>query len=232
MTILVVDDHPEILLGIEARVRRVFPDADYHFVSKSRDALFIARSNFIDLLISDLEFKDDKENDGWKILAKILTHSPNTKAIAYTSHGSYNIMKESIESGFHSFLEKGCSLLEFEQTLRGVLENGSFESPSIIRLKKKRYSIVEKKFEISLENLMELSDREIETSILFSQTSNKELIAKSLSESGGTVKTITVETYLKRIMRKLSIHNRTDLSLFCIEFKDSLEKIRTSNSQV
>jgi DNA-binding NarL/FixJ family response regulator len=224
MNVLIVDDHEEIMAGIEKRVLHVFPDATCHFATKYRDANFIVRKKSIDLLLCDLEFKNDSENDGWHLLRKIRHVFPDIKAIAYTSHGSYNIMKKSMEAGYHSFLEKGCSLDDFKLTLRGVLKCGTFESPSIKRLKKNRYSIVEQKFKDTLQALYELSPRELQVALLASETTNSELIADSISTDENPVKSSSVETYIRRIMGKLTIHNRTDLVLFCAEFKTELQK--------
>lgn len=225
MNILVVDDHEEILEGIKSRILHFHPNAICHFATKSRDALFIARGNNIDLLLTDLEFKND-ENDGWHILGKILQVNPKIKSIAYTTHGSYNVMKESLDSGFNSFLEKGCSLNEFGEALQGVFDNGYFESESIRRIKKKRFAIIESRFRNSLELLKELSPREVQVAVLLSETLNINLISDSISTAKNSVKSSSIETYVKRIMTKLMIHNRTDLSLFCAEFKNELLKLK------
>lgn len=226
MKILIVDDHVEILSGIESRVKKVFPDALCYKTTNTKDALFFARKHIIDLLLCDLQFSQDAENDGWKLLAKIHVISPDTKAIAYTGHGSYNVMKESLESGFHSFLEKGCALDVFKETLINVIDDGQFDSQSITNLKQKRFQIVQHKFKDSIDLLSQLSERELDVAILLAETLNLTLIAESLSSESGPVKPSSVDTYIKRIMLKLSIENRRDLAMICTEFKDQLEKLR------
>lgn len=230
MNVLIIDDHEEIAEGVKTRVLNVFPEANCFFASKSRDAVFIVRSQSINLILCDLEFKNDPINDGWTILAKIHAINPKIKTIAYTSHSSYQVMKESIKFGFHSFLEKGCSLDDFATTLEGVMEFGDFESPTIARLKKKRYTIIDRKFHDSLESISELSQRELQVADLLSETLDVHSIAKAISVKEKMVKPTTVDTYIKRIMSKLSIHSRADLAMFCSEFREQLEKLRNLNS--
>ncbi len=225
MNVLIVDDHIEILEGIKNRVLRVFPDAKCFEVTSFKGALFMFRCHEITLMLSDLQFKNETEQDGWKLLSKALVICPNVKAIAYTGHGSYNVMNESLEIGFHSFLEKGCSFEEFKNTLENVCEKGKFESSTIQNLKRKRYAIISHKFRDSLDTMRQLTNRELEVALLLPQTINTGLIAQTISTENKTVQASSIETYIKRIMVKLSIDNRRDLALFCNEFKGELKKL-------
>ena len=44
------------------------------------------------------------------------------------------IMKKALNSGFLSFLDKGCSFKEFEETLVNVIENGVYKSKTMYKL--------------------------------------------------------------------------------------------------
>ncbi|MDX2360344.1 MAG: response regulator transcription factor [Crocinitomicaceae bacterium] len=225
MNILIVDDHPEITIGIKHRVMSVLPNCNCIVSNSYQDAVYQSRSIQINLLLGDLEFKNDSKKDGWQLLDQLKSSNPNLKSIAYTAHSSYQIMKRCIDSGFNSFLEKGCSLSEFEETLLGVLDNGDYSSSSMLRLKRKRHLFVTSKFNDSINSIANLSRRELEVCILLG-TSNevKDLPQLLVSYNNKSVSAPSVETYIKRVKEKLEIKKRADLILFCHELIDELKK--------
>lgn len=224
MNVLIVDDHEETIIGIKSRLDSLFSISSSYQASNPRSAIYLIQTKPLDLILCDLEFKHSPEKDGFYVFDKVRDIEKKIKVIAYTSHGSYPIMKECIDKGFDSFLEKGCSMEEFEQTIHGVMDKGYFVSPSMKRLLKKRHEIFETKFNQSLLKIKELSKNELQTVILTAETLDTTVISKNISMNGRSVKPATVDVYIKRVVKKLDLRNRVELSFFAAESQNELLK--------
>ena len=219
MNILIIDDHALVKEGIEGRIKKVKPRAKCYFTSTARLAISKIREISIDLIFCDLEFSGETEIDGFYIIKSVLEFEPRVKVIALTNYNSYRIMKKATASGFHSFLDKGCSFKEFSETLINVIANGAYESPTMKRLLKKRNEFLCTIFSESLYGISDLSPRERELTLLSAETTDRQLLAKKMN-----VKPYTIDTYFKYALSKLNLKHRQELSLFSLEFKDELLK--------
>lgn len=222
MNILIIDDHALVKKGIETRIKKVFPMAICHFVTNARLAIAKIHEVAIDLILCDLEFNNEPKIDGFFIIKNILDFEPKVKTIALTNYNSYRIMKKALASGFHSFLEKGCSYKEFSETLLYVVNNdSSYESPTMKRLMKKRNQFLGTIFSESLYGISDLSERERELTLLTSETTDRQILAKLMN-----VTPYTIDSYFKNILSKLNLKHRQELSLFSLEFKEDLLKYK------
>ena len=221
MNILIIDDHELVKEGIETRVKKVMPKAICHFAANGRMALSKIHDTPIDLIFCDLEFNNETSIDGFYIMKSILEFETRIKAIALTNYNSYRIMKKAIASGFHSFLEKGCSFNEFSDTLTNVIAKGSYTSATMKRLIKKRNSFLGTIFSESLYGISDLSQREKELTLLAAETRDRHKLAHLMN-----VTPYTIDTYFKNILSKLNLKHRQELSLFSLEFKEELLKFK------
>jgi len=221
MNILIIDDHELIKEGVEARIKEALPKATCYFATNARMAISKIHETDIDLILCDLEFSNEKELDGFYIMKSILEFEPRIKTIALTNYNSYRIMKKAIANGFHSFLEKGCSFEEFKETLKMVIKQGSFKSDTMKRLYKKRNQFLKTIFSESLYGISDLSQREQELTLLAAKTTDRQELAKLMK-----VSPYTIDTYFKDILSKLQLKHRQELSLFSIEFKEELLKVK------
>ncbi len=217
MNILIIDDHPFIKEGIEARVKKVMPKAHCFFAANSRIAISRIHEVSIDLIFCDLEFSNETNIDGFTIIESILEFEPRIKVIALTNYNSYRIMKKAIASGFHSFLDKGCSFKEFSETLLNVSTEGKYESPTMKRLLKKRSNFLNTIFSESLYGISDLSPRERQLTLLSAKTTDRQELAKEMN-----VTPYTIDTYFKNTLSKLNLKHRQELALFSLEFKNEL----------
>lgn len=222
MNILIIDDHQLVKEGIEARIKKVKSEAHCYFASNARLAISKIHEISIDLVFCDLEFSGETDTDGFYIIKNILKLKPKVKVIALTSYNSYRIMKKAIASGFHSFLDKGCSFEEFSETLLNVNANGNYESPTMKRLLKKRNQLLGTIFSESLYGVFDLSNRERELALLSAETTDRQELAKKMN-----VTPYTIDTYFKKILSKLNLKHRQELSLFSLEFEDELKKSKS-----
>lgn len=219
MNILIIDDHPIVKEGVEMRIKKVLPDAACYFASTPRMAIAKTRDVLIDIIFCDLEFDNDPTMDGFKIVKSIKKFEPNIKFIALTTYNSYKVMKKALDSGFHCFLEKGCSFNEFKNSLLNVIAFGTHTSDTMKKLKCKRRQFLETLFAESLHGVYGLSEREKELTLLTAKTTDRNILSKKMN-----ISPFTVDTYFKKILTKLNLKHRQELALFSLEFKDELMK--------
>ncbi|WP_299059163.1 response regulator transcription factor [uncultured Polaribacter sp.] len=221
MNVLIIDDHQILEEGITKRVKKVFPDAICCFADNVRTAIAKTQEIKVDLILCDLEFNNDSKNDGFFIIESILKFEPRIKAIAYTNYNSYRIMKKAIKSGFLSFLDKGCSIKEFEETLLNVVENGTYKSTTMHKLYKSRNQFTRSIFSDSIYGISDLSKKELELTLLSKDTTNRQELSKIMGNTP-----YTIDTYFKSITSKLKLNHRKDVAFFCAEFYDELIKAK------
>lgn len=220
MNILIIDDYEILRKGIEERVASVFNNANCFFVDNLRGIIPFLREQKIDLILCDLEFKNDIDNTGFLVAKKVLKVQSHIKIIAHTNYNSYRIMNKAIKSGFHSFLHKGATLNEFSNVLTNVLnKEGIYESKTMKRLRKKRKQFLLSFFADSLYGVSSLSKREIYLLLLTKETTNKKELAKIMN-----VLPSTIDTYYKRIIEKLALKDRKEITMFASEFYDEILK--------
>lgn len=219
MNVLIIDDHQLVKEGIEARIKKVKPETTCYFATNTRMAISKIHKVAIDLIFCDLEFNNETDIDGFYIINSILEFEPRVKVIALTNYNSYRIMKKAMASGFHSFLDKGCSFKEFSDTLINVSAKGVYKSTTMKRLLKKRNTFLNTIFSESLYGISDLSQRERELTLLSAETTDRQELAKKMN-----VKPYTIDTYFKNILSKLQLKHRQELSLFSLEFRDDIMK--------
>lgn len=221
MNVLIIDDHQILEEGIKKRVLKIFPNATCYFADNVRSAIAKTQEVKIDLILCDLEFNNDQKNDGFFIIKSILNFEPRTKAIAYTNYNSYRIMKKALKSGFLSFLDKGCSTKEFEETLLNVIEKGIYKSATMRKLYKSRNQFTRSIFSDSIYGISDLSAKELELTLLSKETTNRQELSKLMGNTP-----YTIDTYFKNITSKLKLNHRKDVAFFCTEFYDELIKAK------
>lgn len=223
MNVLIIDDHPVIEEGLKHRILKVLPDAKIYFADSLRNAISIINNKTIDLIFCDLEF-NDSNFDGFIICNKILEFNPKLKLIAHTNYNSYRIMKKTQETGFMSFLYKGCNYQDLFDTIHNVMNKGTYVSQSMKNLLQKRNSFLRNIFSDSLYGISDLSKRELELTLLTKKTTDKNVLANLMGNAPSTI-----DSYLQNIITKLNLKNRHDVALFSLEFHEELLKFKKEN---
>jgi DNA-binding NarL/FixJ family response regulator len=225
MNVLIIDDHQIVEDGLRKWFLKINPKTTCYFVDNVKSASTILQKYSIELILCDLDLKNDKKNDGFKFIEGIVSFEPNTKAIAYTGYDSYRIMKKALNSGFLSFLNKGCTFKDFEETITMVLESGKHESETMKELFKKRYEFTRSIFSDSINGVSDLSDKELELTVLTVETTDKNILGKKMG-----VKPSTIDSYFQKITEKLHLKHRQDVAFFSNEFEEELLKMKSSYS--
>lgn len=219
MNFLIIDDHNVIEEGTKKWLLKIYPNANCYFVDNLKRANAILHQYSINLIICDLDLKNDID-DGFKFVKNLLSFEPRTKAITYTGYESYRIMKKAKNAGFSSFLNKGCTFKEFEDTVLNVLQNGYYESKIMKELNTKRYEFTRSIFSDSINGINDLSEKELELTLLAQETIDKHILGKKMG-----IKPSTIDSHFLKITKKLSLKHRQDVAFFSKEFKNELLKV-------
>jgi len=222
--ILIIDDHQIVEQGVINLVKNCFDNVKCYFSNNIRNAISVLNQHHIDIIISDLEFVNSTDSDGFYLAKYLKDTGRMVKSIALTHHNSYRIMKKALKSGFNSYLNKSCSEEDFTNTLAQVYKSNAenvYYSESMKILLKKRHEFYSNIFTDSLLGLSNLSEREQELVRLCVQTTDKHKLAVLME-----IKHTTVDTHFKNILAKLQLKNRKELALFAAEFWDEIEKFK------
>jgi two-component system probable response regulator PhcQ len=118
LTVLLVDDEPEILDSL----RRTLRDETYRILTttSATDALGRIEQGDVDLLLTDL---DMPEMTGLELLSRVRALHPDVVRIVLTGHASIDSAIQAINDGeVHRYLTKPWSKGELRETIRQALD--------------------------------------------------------------------------------------------------------------
>ena len=202
VSILIADDHPIIRSGL----KNLFDDDGRFEVTAEADsgmnALNGVEMHKPDIVIMDISMPG---MDGIETTRRIRREFPETKVIILSMHQERQYAIDAFRAGASGYVLKGSDPKEVLESVRRVLENGLYASPSVTD--KLLYGIVDfiKKEQVT-EPYDTLTDREREIFGLIADGEKNREIAERLCISVHTVKTHRVN-----IMNKLDVHDMAGL---------------------
>jgi len=206
--ILIADDHKIVRQGIRKLLET---EPDLQIVGEAcdgRDATIKTQQLKPDLVLMDIAMSNLNGLEATRQIKKML---PKTKILILTMHKNEEYILQSLQAGASGYLLKESAVEDLVSAIHSVYELDSFLSPAISKtvieayLNKKKTGKQTSAFEI-------LSDREREVLQLIAEGYTNQKIANTLFIS---VK--TVEAHRSNIMRKLDIHDITELVKYAIK---------------
>jgi DNA-binding NarL/FixJ family response regulator len=195
--ILVVDDHPVVLAGIEALVEG---QADMTIVAQAangREAIQEFRSHHPDVTLMDLQMP---EMNGLDALIAIRNESPEAQIIMLTTYAGDAQVMRAIKAGAQGYLLKSALHRELLDTIRAVHAGKKALSAEV------SYEVAEHATDDSL------TPAEIRVLRLIAQGDANKEIAEQLSISEETVK-----GQVRNILSKLGAKDRTHAAMIGIK---------------
>lgn len=200
LNVLLADDHCIVKKGIEHFLKELFGNVT---VTKSEffdKICAYLKEEVFDLIVIEVTISDLKAIDMIAMIKKI---QPNIKLLVFTDQDEDLFAIKYLKAGADGFLRKISSEFELQRAFFSIIETGKFISEAILQ----KIALIEAN--VLKENPIEvLSPRELEIArFLVSGNGNLEI-----SNQIG-IKTSTVSTYKKRILKKLGVKNSHALTL-------------------
>lgn len=204
--VLICDDHPVSLLGSKCALEEIFPDTKFNFFKAAlgQEALQIAKTENIDLLILDLRLPDIS---GLDVLKTLKAEPCNFKIVILTSEENAHVLVQLLRYNVDAVLLKSYTLSMFEAALLHIQEHPSAQTyldPSL-----------EAQLKIEADKQL-LSPREFEVLELLLKGHTNKAIAALLKCSPETVK-----SHRAKIREKTNLKNRDEISAW---FHKGIEK--------
>ena len=197
MNILLVDDHSIVLEGIKSLLQASLKVASLHgfqvFSARTVDeAMEVFLKRKVDVVVSDLELKQDSGMDFLRSIKKV---HPDSRIVIYTMHEEPWTVQEILDFDADAVVMKSDDTQELVQAVEAVMEGNSYYSTSFCRILRTLRS-----------QPTRLSDRE-------SQVLDMAARGFSISDTAEAlhVAASTVEFHRRRIMQKLQATNVSDM---------------------
>lgn len=205
-TLVLADDHPIILEGLEQLFRR---DKEFHVLAtctSGDDAIEAVREHRPDVIVLDVKMP---HGDGLSVLKAIHDERLPTRVILLTASMQEDEVLQAMEAGVWGLVLKEAAAVSLVDSVRKVLRGErALDQSLIVRALDRaveRQSGLRQAAEV-------LSRRESEiVKMVAAGLRNKEIAAKLFIGEG------TVKTHLHAIYKKLGVHGRVELTLYARE---------------
>jgi len=201
LKILIIDSSPIINIGFKSIFKNSVIFEVAAFTDNKSEIYDIVNQLNIDLVVSEIDFKNGSIKDVLKIFKKNNIQIP---LVVFTSESNENKSISILKAGASGFITKNLRKKSIKQILQDIAfsKYGSKELNKFTRLKN-RFN-----YDYNTEKLNSLSKRELEVLKLFFRGKRNIEISDKLS-----INQKTVNTYITRIMKKLEVNTKTDLYL-------------------
>jgi DNA-binding NarL/FixJ family response regulator len=199
--ILLVDDHPFVLIGLKAITGKV---PHFEIVGEARDgptALRMAREHLPNVVILDISLPG---MDSTEVVTRIRAEHPGIRLLVFTVHEDGAHLRRFLELGVSGYLLKSSAPDELVYALRTVTAGGLYIDPNIADKLVGRFSVRPRPAEIGV--TVAVSDREADVLRLVATGHTNSEIALHLNISVNTV-----QSYKIRAMGKLGFRGRPDI---------------------
>ena len=205
-TLILADDHPIILEGLEQLFRR---DKDFQVLAtcnSGEDAIAAVRRHRPDVIVLDVKMPN---GDGLSVLRRIRDERLPTRVVLLTASMQEDEVLQAMEAGVWGLVLKETAAVSLVDSVRKVIRGErALDQGLIVRALDRA---VER--QTGLRHTAELlSRREAEiVKMVAAGMRNKEIAAKLFIGEG------TVKTHLHAIYKKLGVHGRVELTLYARE---------------
>lgn len=208
--VAVIDDHPMMLIGMDAGLcRRV--GVEFVFGANSMNDFFEKMNNRRyhkpDVILIDVFFPDG-EPDGYAILSAIKRNFPDIRTAMFSMEIEPLFVKRALALGANGYLEKSLGVVEIIECVQRLKKGETVLSPGIKHCES--YQMLE--FDKTKLKKTELTLKEIEVMINISYGLSRKLTAEKMHIS---VK--TVDSHCRNLFLKTGVRNSIELLNYAIK---------------
>lgn len=204
--ILLVDDHELVRSGIRLILERVVGFVVVAEAKSGEDAIRYCRKDAPDIVLMDVNMPGI---GGLEATKQIVRLSENTRVICLSMHAENPIPAKVMQMGAFGFITKDAEPEEMIRAVHKVAAGQKYVAPDIAQ------QIAIGKLDFNDSNPFEqLSDRELEITLMLVKGQRVPGIANSLNISAKTV-----NTYRYRMFEKLDISTDVELTHLALRYK-------------
>jgi len=199
--VFIVDDHPMVIEGMVAMIRKEPSIELVGYAMNAASCLGYFLQHTADVVLMDINLPD---KNGIDLCKELKQRKPEVNILAISSLNQGSYVKQMMEHGASGYIFKNVSHQEFLQAVTKVAGGQqylNFEANYAMREEKKR-----------AERLPVLTKREKEVLLLIAEGLTNPQIAEKLFVSQSTV-----DSHRKSLMTKLQVKNTAALLKFCFE---------------
>jgi DNA-binding NarL/FixJ family response regulator len=197
--LLLVDDHPIILVAVKAWVESKMPGYRLHCAQCQADAVEIAAQVKPALAVVDMALPD---GDGLDLIRKLKEINPACKVLVFSMQSELRYGPRALKAGASGYLMKGDRVAALFEALQMVEAGRIYCSPALTEEMMRSWS---KNPAAGIETL---SDREFQVFRLMGEGRSTKEISKLLE-----ISTKTVDSHRENMKAKLGCSNSTELLL-------------------
>ncbi len=209
--VFLVDDHQLVRQGLRTILRGASGIEVVGEASSGEEALAVVKEIKPDVILMDIRMDG---TDGFKSMKQIKKVCPNTAFIMLTVYDSELYAAEAIRTGASGYITKDCTRELLVNGIRVVSQGGTVWQEGILRRATRGIPGLsgEGTGEDATAQIVEqLTPRELEILALLAEGYGNKQICTRLNLAD-----ITVKKYIKNILTKLGVSNRTHAALMAV----------------
>ncbi len=204
--VLLVDDHPLVIDGIQARLEDEGGIEVVGRANNGQEAIEAAHNLKPDVVLMDISMPVMNGLEATKVLQQQM---PETRVLILSMHDNREYMVQLIQSGAKGYILKDVSAAEMVSAVETVYRGGTYFSSSASQT---LFSQFDQPQVAEPASTSVLTPRESMVLRLLAEGSNNKEIAKALG-----ISVRTVETHRQNIKSKLNIQTAAGLTRYAIE---------------
>ena len=201
MNILIVDDHGIVRAGLRRLLRGMF-DGEVLEAATGREALALARSRTLDLVLLDINLP---ELGGLELLTRLASVAPNLPVLVLSMHAEPLYVTRALEAGAKGYVSKNVAPDELVTAIKQVAAGGRYVEGELAQ------ALVLNPAP-ALEPLEQLTPRDLEIMRLLAQGRGLSEIADALGLGYKTIANTCTQ-----IKGKLGVNRTADLVRVALE---------------
>jgi two-component system response regulator NreC len=205
--LLIVEDHTILREGLRALLSA---ESNWEVVGQAadgREAIHAVRMLKPDLIIMDLSMP---KMNGMEAIKEIKSRHPHVKILTLTVHKSDQHIRSALRAGADGYVLKDVTHKELVLAIQSLLDGKSFLSPGVSHRVISGF-LDQQSLPGEIETWDKLSHRERQIIKLVAEGNTNKEIAGFLSISPKTV-----EKHRSNLMKKLDLHNSSQLTMYAI----------------
>jgi len=209
--ILITEDHSVVRLGIVLMIKELFGDVEVKEAADFDTALSYLSNGSFDLLIFDVNIPGGSKTGMIEI---IKLRQPAAPILILSAYSEKLYALRFIKEGADGYVSKDAGTEEIKKAILAVLGGNTYLSASV---QADLYHSLQKKNNDHADEILSLSNRELEIVELLIKGHSTNMIAEKLH-----LQKSTISTHKAKIFEKLAVENIPELTLKAKKYFDDL----------